>query len=109
LNVSVLRRYVTTLGTRLRCVGRTYGDEHTATPELFVFQHTPEQAPALIENRLVQARFCRDVATRIFYRPFADLDIFDTCKSSTTTTAWFLLSAVECWCRKSCRKLAIRV
>src|SRR5574344_802263 len=39
--------------------------------------------------------------------PEAERDIFRTFKSSMTTTAWFLLIAVEVLCRKSARILAI--
>src|SRR5256885_7578628 len=40
--------------------------------------------------------------------PLLDLDIFFTCRSSTNTTAWFLLMSFEDWCRKSFLMLAMR-
>ena len=40
--------------------------------------------------------------------PAADADIFFTCRSSTMTTAWFLLMSDETLCRKCFLVLAIR-
>ena len=51
------------------------------------------------------ARFNRDFALT-FLR--ADLLMFLTCKSSTTTTAWFLLMLSEVLCMKSFLILAMR-
>ena len=67
---SVLRRDMPTLSTRLRRVLRRYGDDFATPPELLVFQHTAEHAPALIENRLVQPGLGRDVSARFLDRAF---------------------------------------
>src|SRR5438876_11510556 len=58
------------------------------------------------------ARFSPDFwATRFpdfAFLPLLEALMFLTCKSSTNTTAWFLLMSFEDWCRKSFLMLAMR-
>src|SRR5262249_22028977 len=68
--------------TRLRGIARVDRDHLASTPALFVLQHAAKRAPALIQNRLVQPRLRRDMASRFVSRAFCrprhvlDLQIF---------------------------------
>ena len=59
---------VVTLGTFLGGVARRDRNHLAPAPELFVFQHAPKRAPALIENRLVQPGFGGNIVPWFLHR-----------------------------------------
>lgn len=81
---TVLSADVVTLRTFL--AGVAWGDRNHLAPAplLFVRQHMPKRAPALIEYRLVQTRFGGNIAPWLFHRPsgrlrhIPDLQVLDT-------------------------------
>src|SRR5882762_3208625 len=67
---------------------------------------------AVVKERVDIARWSPDFWATCFpgwsFVPLLDLDIFLTGRSSTNTTAWFLLISFEDCCRKSFLMLAMR-
>jgi len=73
-----------------------------------VLQLTAQFERAPIQDRAVEPRLLGHLLPRLVLPALLDLDIFLTCRSSTNTTAWFLLISFEDWCRKSFLMLAMR-
>jgi hypothetical protein len=83
------------------------GDHHPAAPGLLVLELAPKLGPALVEDRLVEARLGADVPPGSLTVPRALLLMDRTDRSSSTIIAWVLLMVVLVLCRKSLRMRAI--
>ena len=65
---TILFGHMPTLGARLRGVAWVDCNHFAPTPVLFVFQHMPKHAPALIQNRLVQPSLLCHVLPWLLHR-----------------------------------------
>ena len=56
-----------------------------------VLQHAAKDAPAWLQDRLINPDFCATRVPGSSTVPLAERDMLRTCKASSTMTAWFLL------------------